>query len=84
MATNTHSMIWYCTVHSKSSELGETGVFNSRLARNLIGKGGSVSASLSLRHNVGWNEDVWCRQRCGAGRTRPCHVLMMLKAVVTV
>ena len=43
-----------------------------------------LSASLSLRHNVGWNEDVWCRQRCGAGRTRPCHVLMMLKAVVTV
>ena len=42
MATNTNSMIWYCTVHSKSSELGETGVFNSRLARNLNGNGRSV------------------------------------------
>ena len=26
--------------------------------------------------------DVWCRQRCGAGRTRPCHVLLV-KAMVT-
>ena len=35
-----------------------------------------LSASLSLRHNVGWN-DVWCRKSCDAGGSRPCHVLMV-------
>ena len=49
---------------------------------DLHGVGRDLSASLSLLHNVGWI-DAWCRQRCGAGGTRPCHVLMV-KAMVTV
>ena len=53
----------------------------SLLAMDLKGSG-LGSASLSLLHNVGWN-DVWCRQRCGACATRPCNVLM-LQAMVTV
>ena len=32
--------------------------------------------SLSLLHNVDRN-GTWCRQRCCAGGTRPCHVLVV-------
>jgi len=43
--------------------------------------GWDLSASLSLLHNVGWN-DAWCCQRCGASGTRLCHVLLMVKNMV--
>ena len=74
---------WYW----KNSERGEEGMFwGPRVvawsAMDLNGMGWDLSASLSLLHNVGWN-DVWCRQRYGAGRTRPCNVLMV-KAMATV
>ena len=39
-------------------------------------------ASLSLLHNVDRN-DEWCRRRCCAGETSPCH-LLMVKTVVKV
>ena len=35
-----------------------------------------------LPHNVDRN-DKWCRQRCCADETRPCHVLME-KSMVTI
>ena len=66
MATNTHSMIWYCTVHSKSSELGETGVVNSRSAMNLNEDGGSVcvavvAAQRGLERGCVVPSTLWCR-----------------------
>ena len=41
----------------------------------LVGLGRS-----QLLHNVDRN-DTWCRQRCCAGGTHPCHVLMVKSMV---